>query len=56
VPNMDAIMMMIGFYLDRPWNMIGTTGWDSIYSMTEGKDLFKPAMDRWKNQKEEEDE
>lgn len=54
VPNMDAIMMMIGFYLDRTWNMIGTTGWDSIYSMTEGKDLFKPAMDRWRDQKEEE--
>jgi len=56
VPNMGAIMMMIGFYLDRPWNMIGTTGWDSIYTMTQGKDLFKPAMDRWKEQKEEGDE
>ena len=56
VPNTDAIMGLIGFYLDRPWNQLGTTGWDSIYTMTQGKDLFKPAMDRWKDQKEEGDE
>lgn len=62
VPNMDAIMMMIGFYLDRHWNRIGTTGWDSIYTMTQGKDLFMPALDRMKaelegsKEKEEDDE
>lgn len=60
VPNMDAIMGMIGFYLDRHWNMIGTTGWDSIYTMTQGKDHFKPALDRMKEEmkrrKEEGDE
>lgn len=50
VPNMDAIMGMIGFYLDRNWNMIGTTGWDSIYTMTEGKELFEPAMKRLKEE------
>jgi len=50
VPNMQAIMGLIGFYLDRHWNMIGTTGWDSIYTMTQGKDLFMPALDRMKEE------
>jgi len=53
VSNMDVIMGLIGFYLDRNWNELGTTGWDSIYTMTQGKDLFKPAMDRWRERKEE---
>jgi hypothetical protein len=59
VPNTDAIMGLIGFYLDRPWNQLGTNGWDSIYTMTQGKDLFKPAFDRIKEElkgnKEEDD-
>lgn len=48
IHNMEAIMGLIGFYLDRPWNMLGSTGWDSIYTMTQGKDHFKPAFDRMK--------
>jgi hypothetical protein len=60
VPNMEAIMGMIGLYLDRHWNRIGTTGWDSIYTMTQGKDLFTPAFDRMKEElkghKEEDEE
>lgn len=59
VHNMEAVMGLIGFYLDRPWNMIGTTGWDSIYTMTQGTDHFKPALDRMKAELEgrnEEDE
>jgi len=46
--NVNAVMGLIGFYLDRGVNRIGTTGWDVIYHMTEGRELFKPAFDRLK--------
>lgn len=37
----EAIDTMKGFYLDRPWNMIGTTGWDTIeYALGERENLF----------------
>jgi hypothetical protein len=48
-PHMNAIMGLIGFSLDRYTNQIGTTGWDFVYNMTEGRDLFKPAFDRMKD-------
>jgi hypothetical protein len=51
--NISAVMGLIGFYLDNRVNGIGTTGWDFIYNMTEGRDLFKPAWDRMKNMREE---
>lgn len=46
--NVTAIMGTIGFTLDRYTNMMGTNGWDFVRNMTEGSDLFKPAMDRYK--------
>jgi hypothetical protein len=48
--NISAVMGLIGFYLDAPANRIGTTGWDYIYHMTEGRDLFQPAWNRLKEQ------
>jgi len=48
-PNMSCITGLIGFVLDRSVNGIGTTGWDFIYNMTEGRDSFKPAWDRMKD-------
>lgn len=30
-----------GFNLDRPWNRLGTTGWDTIKSAVNGEELFK---------------
>ena len=29
-----------GFYLDRPWNYIGTNGWDSLNHILHGTPLF----------------
>lgn len=41
--SMDSIR---GFYIDRYWNQIGSTGWDTINHAVKGDDLFKPAFDR----------
>lgn len=30
-----------GFYLDRAWNMIGTTGWDTLNNAINNEPLFK---------------
>lgn len=30
-----------GFYLDRAWNMIGTTGWDTLNNAIKNEPLFK---------------
>lgn len=30
-----------GFYIDKPWNMIGTTGWDTLRHAVLGEALFK---------------
>lgn len=39
VPAFDG---MRGFFLDRAWNMIGTTGWNSIeYAIGKRKNLFQ---------------
>lgn len=32
--RMDAVAGMVGFYLDRAWNRVGTTGWDRLRSLT----------------------
>lgn len=38
----EAIDNMRGFYMDRPWNMIGTTGWDTIgNALDSSRPLFK---------------
>lgn len=37
VPIVDRIR---GVYLDKPWNAIGTNGWDMLGFLVNGKDLF----------------
>lgn len=36
-----ALDSMRGFYLDKPWNRIGTTGWDMVEHLVLGEELFK---------------
>lgn len=36
-----------GFALDRAWNMIGSTGWDSLNHILFNDDLLRPAVDRY---------
>jgi hypothetical protein len=46
IDNMNA---MRGFYLDKPWNMIGSTGWDILNSLVgDGKSFITAALDRMK--------
>lgn len=37
----ETMDSMRGFYLDRPWNRIGTTGWDMLEHLVLGEELFK---------------
>ena len=37
---------MRGFFLDRAWNAIGTTGWDVLNEMVNGKDYIQASFDR----------
>ena len=40
---------MRGFYLDKPQNRIGSTGWDILnYLVGNGKDFISVAFDRMK--------
>ena len=39
---------LIGFDLDRVFNGLGNTGWDFLSTFCEGTDLFKLAMDRYR--------
>lgn len=39
--SMDGLR---GFFLDKAWNRIGSTGWDTILHAVLGDDLFAPAM------------
>lgn len=43
----DTIDAMRGFYLDRAWNRMGTTGWDSLHEMVNGTDMIKATLDRY---------
>ena len=36
----EQIESMRGFYFDRPWNGIGTTGWDSLRHILHGTKIF----------------
>lgn len=46
VNNMNA---MRGFYLDKPWNMIGSTGWDILNELVgNGKSFIMAALERMK--------
>jgi hypothetical protein len=40
---------MRGFYLDRPWNMLGTNGWDTLRECIDGSDAILATLDRYKN-------
>lgn len=37
---------MRGFFLDRAWNGIGTTGWDVLKEMIHGKDYIESSFER----------
>ena len=37
----ESIDTFRGFYLDRAWNMVGTTGWDTLKNAVLGERLFK---------------
>lgn len=47
-PRLDVIFMLIGFYFDKAWNLIGTTGWDSIYELVKNDDAINRTLKRWK--------
>jgi len=36
-----------GFYLDKTWNMIGTTGWNTLYDCLFDEDFMKATLDRY---------
>lgn len=36
----------VGFILDKPWNKIGTTGWDLLMDATEDVDAIDRALER----------
>ena len=37
----ESVDTFRGFYLDRAWNMVGTTGWDTLKNAVLGERLFK---------------
>ena len=39
----------IGFYLDRRWNQIGTTGWDSLTQLVSNVDALQATINRMEN-------
>lgn len=44
----ETMNSLRGFYLDKPVNIIGTTGWDLVESYMNGKDWIKTTLDRAK--------
>ena len=46
VGRLEAVMTMIGFYLDTPVNRIGTTGWEILESIIYGEDFVKKTLVR----------
>lgn len=45
----EVIQSMLGFYMDKVMNMIGTTNWDLLHSCLEDIDPFKVSLDRISN-------
>ncbi len=37
---------LIGFYLDKTWNQIGTTGWDTLLQLVGNVDALKETINR----------
>lgn len=52
----DVIHTMLGFYMDKIMNMIGTTNWDLLHSCLEDIDPFRIALDRISNNINKEEE
>ena len=44
----DSINSLRGFYLDRAFNMLGSTGWDLLADMINGEDFIQKTLDRYK--------
>lgn len=44
----ECVNSLRGFYLDKPQNAIGTTGWDLIEDYINGVDFVKATLDRYK--------
>jgi len=44
--HVAAISTLIGFYMDKSWNRIGTTGWDTLNELVCNVDQFKASMQR----------
>lgn len=43
---LETIDSMRGFFLDRAWNRIGTTGWDVLKEMIHGIDYIESSFER----------
>ena len=43
----ETINGLRGFYLDKPMNRLGNTGWDLLYEAVRGKDLFESVKERY---------
>ncbi len=43
---------LIGFYMDKCWNQIGTTGWDTLNELVSNIDQFKASMKRIRSKME----
>ena len=43
----EPLDFMKGFYLDRPVNKIGSTGWDMIFNCLDGESYITRALERW---------
>lgn len=41
---------LIGFYLDKRWNRIGTTGWDSLAQLVNNESAITATINRMRNQ------
>jgi hypothetical protein len=44
--HVAGISTLIGFYMDKTWNKIGTTGWDTLQELVSNVDQFKASMER----------
>lgn len=43
----ETIDRLRGFYLDKPMNRLGNTGWDLLYEAVQGRDLLKAVKERY---------
>jgi len=44
--NVIPVSTLIGFFLDKSWNGIGTTGWDSLRELVYNVDQFNASWER----------